>query len=81
MKPCRWPGCGGWIKPVGRCGKCGRTDDLEYEIIIRKKKRIYGLSDANYGSHYIRGTPLFRRPNYKKKEKNHAKNGSEIRRT
>jgi hypothetical protein len=54
MLICLWPGCGGWINEEGRCGKCGRSLDMDHENYVKreskKKHRNWQLS----GSCYIR---------------------------
>jgi hypothetical protein len=46
---CHWFQCGGWIKPDGNCGKCGRTGNLPYELGIKAKQDQHNILEPEHG--------------------------------
>lgn len=73
MKPCQWKQCGGWMKEMPFsyrggvyiawvCGKCGRSDNLEYEIKIEKEQ-----SKSHRNWHFYRPSGMHLRVHQVKK--------------
>ena len=47
---CDWCGASGWIKDDHFCGKCGRSDDLPYELKIKDlQKKEYSNWHTYHG--------------------------------